>query len=381
VSRIRPVVGLPTLTWLRAFEAAARTSSFAAAAAELNLTSGAISYQIRALEAYLGFALFERLPRGVKLTPMGVAYLPPVRKAFEELADSTVGLFGGSERVQITVHAPVSLAALWLAPELPAFAVANPSIDVRLSSVIWDNAVLDEAYARHHAGAKPGQYVMLAVSDSGVGMAPGTLAHIFEPFFTTKEVGKGTGLGLATVYGVVKQSGGYIWVDSKPGKGSTFQIFLPRIEEAVAPVADNKSPTATLQGTETVLLVEDADALRKLARSFLLEHGFSVLVASNGEEAAQVAKSFNGPIHLLLTDVVMPGMNGRALSDHLHPQRPDMKVLYMSGYTDSFIAGHGVLEEGMHLLHKPFTEDVLIGKIREVLDQKAARVPTPVLQS
>ncbi len=145
MTQIRPVVGLPTLTWLRAFEAAARTSSFAAAAAELNLTSGAISYQIRALEAHLGFALFERLPRGVKLTPMGVAYLPPVRKAFEELADSTVGLFGGSERVQITVHAPVSLAALWLAPKLPAFSIANPSVEVRLSSVIWDNAVLDEA--------------------------------------------------------------------------------------------------------------------------------------------------------------------------------------------------------------------------------------------
>jgi LysR family transcriptional regulator, glycine cleavage system transcriptional activator len=145
LSQIRPVVGLPTLTWLRAFEAAARTSSFTAAAAELNLTSGAISYQIRALEGHLGFALFERLPRGVKLTPMGVAYLPPVRKAFEELADSTVGLFGGSERVQITVHAPVSLAALWLAPKLPAFSLANPSIDVRLSSVIWDNAVLDDA--------------------------------------------------------------------------------------------------------------------------------------------------------------------------------------------------------------------------------------------
>ena len=145
MSQVRPVVGLPTLTWLRAFEAAARTSSFAAAASELNLTSGAISYQIRALEGHLGFALFERLPRGVKLTPMGVAYLPPVRKAFEELADSTIGLFGGSERVQITVHAPVSLAALWLAPKLPAFGDANPSIDVRVSSVIWDNAVLDEA--------------------------------------------------------------------------------------------------------------------------------------------------------------------------------------------------------------------------------------------
>jgi LysR family glycine cleavage system transcriptional activator len=142
---IRPVVGLPTLTWLRAFEAAARTSSFAAAAAELNLTAGAISYQIRALEAHLGFALFERLPRGVKLSPMGVAYLPPVRKAFEELADSTVGLFGGMERAEITVHAPVSLAALWLAPKLPAFSAKHPTIDVRLASVIWDNAIPDEA--------------------------------------------------------------------------------------------------------------------------------------------------------------------------------------------------------------------------------------------
>ncbi|MGA2342341.1 MAG: LysR substrate-binding domain-containing protein [Steroidobacteraceae bacterium] len=141
----RPVVGLPTLTWLRAFEAAARTGGFTAAATELSLTSGAISYQIRALEAHLGFALFERLPRGVKLTPMGVAYLPPVRKAFEQLADSTLGLFGGSERGEITVHAPVSLASLWLAPKLPAFMAAFPTIDVRLSSVIWDNAVPDEA--------------------------------------------------------------------------------------------------------------------------------------------------------------------------------------------------------------------------------------------
>lgn len=139
------MVGLPTLAWLRAFEAAARTSSFSRAAAELNLTSGAISYQIRALERHLGFALFERLPRGVRLTPMGVAYLPPVRKAFEELADSTVGLFGGADRAQITVHAPVSLGALWLAPRLPSFMLANPSIDVRLASVIWDNAAPDEA--------------------------------------------------------------------------------------------------------------------------------------------------------------------------------------------------------------------------------------------
>ncbi len=145
LNKVRPVVGLPTLAWLRAFEAAARTSSFSAAAAELNLTAGAISYQIRALERHLGFALFERLPRGVRLTSMGVAYLPPVRKAFEELADSTVGLFGGMERAQITVHAPVSLAALWLAPALPSFVASNPAIDVRLASVVWDNAVPDEA--------------------------------------------------------------------------------------------------------------------------------------------------------------------------------------------------------------------------------------------
>ncbi len=145
MTRNRPVVGLPTLTWLRAFEAAARTSSFSAAAAELRLTSGAISYQIRALEAHLGFALFERLPRGVRLTAMGVAYLPPVRRAFEQLADSTAGLFGGSERGAITVHAPVSLAALWLAPKLPSFIGAHPSIDVRLSSVIWDNPGPDES--------------------------------------------------------------------------------------------------------------------------------------------------------------------------------------------------------------------------------------------
>ncbi len=145
MNKTRPLVGLPTLTWLRAFEAAARTSSFSAAAAELRLTSGAISYQIRALEAHLGFALFERLPRGVKLTAMGVAYLPPVRKAFEQLADSTVGLFGGSERGEISIHAPVSLASLWLAPKLPAFGAAFPGIDVRVSSVIWDNPVPEES--------------------------------------------------------------------------------------------------------------------------------------------------------------------------------------------------------------------------------------------
>jgi two-component system cell cycle sensor histidine kinase/response regulator CckA len=230
------------------------------------------------------------------------------------------------------------------------------------------NIELDEAYARQHPGAKPGRYVMLVVTDSGMGMSAETLAHIFEPFFTTKEVGKGTGLGLATVYGVVKQSGGYIWVSSEIGKGASFQIFLPRVEESAAPNVARTAPAENSQGTETVLLVEDADALRKLARSFLVDHGFEVITASNGEEAVQVAMNHNGHIDLLLTDVVMPGMNGRVLADRLLSKRPGLKVVFISGYTDSFIAGHGVLEPGTHLLHKPFTEDALIRKIREVLD-------------
>jgi PAS domain S-box-containing protein len=239
------------------------------------------------------------------------------------------------------------------------------------------NVEFDDAYVRHHPGAKPGSYVMLAVADTGIGMSAETLVHIFEPFFTTKEVGKGTGLGLATVYGVVKQSGGYLWVDSALGKGSVFQMFLPRVEESVTKIVSNAPPLEALRGGEIVLLVEDADALRKLARSFLQERGFKVLTAAHGEEALRVAAGHKGPIDLLLTDVVMPGMNGRALAEHLLPKRPGMRVLYISGYTDSFIAGHGVLEAGTHLLHKPFTEQALIAKVREVLD---APVAAPALE-
>jgi PAS domain S-box-containing protein len=243
------------------------------------------------------------------------------------------------------------------------------------------NVDLDEMYARHHPGAKPGRYVMLAVTDSGLGMSAETLAHIFEPFFTTKEVGKGTGLGLATVYGVVKQSGGYVWVDSETGKGSSFQVFLPRVEETVAPTIVRDVPAENLKGAETVLLVEDADALRKLARSFLVDHGFHVLAAPNGEAAMEIASSHNGGIDLLLTDVVMPGMNGRHLADQLLSQWPALKVVFISGYTDSFIAGHGVLEAGTHLLHKPFTEDALIRKVREVLDAKRGNAGVPAVES
>ncbi len=229
------------------------------------------------------------------------------------------------------------------------------------------NFEIDQTYTRNHPGSKAGNYVLLAVTDTGTGMDPETLTHMFEPFFTTKERGKGTGLGLATVYGIVKQSNGYIWVNSAPGKGTSFEIYLPRY--AGQPAEEQKVDSEErLRGSESILLVEDAEPLRKLARRFLETGGFRVMSAGSGEEALEVAAGFGGIFDLLLTDVVMPGMNGRVLAEQLLPRQPGMKVLYMSGYTDSFIAGHGVLEIGTHLLHKPFTDEVLIRKVREVLD-------------
>src|ERR1017187_1651286 len=209
---------------------------------------------------------------------------------------------------------------------------------------------------------------MLVVTDTGTGMDSETQSHIFEPFFTTKERDKGTGLGLATVYGVVKQSSGYITVESETGKGAAFKIYLPRFEQPVTVPSKSSSAPLTIRGSETILLVEDAEPLRKLAHMFLRDNGYQVLTAADGSEAQQVAAQNVGPIHLLLTDVVMPGINGRVLAERLAPRHPAMKVLYMSGYMDSFIAGHGVLEEGIHLLHKPFTEEVLVRKVRELLD-------------
>ncbi|HEV3513211.1 MAG TPA: PAS domain S-box protein [Candidatus Sulfotelmatobacter sp.] len=230
-----------------------------------------------------------------------------------------------------------------------------------------ENAEMDTAFTREHPGSVPGQYVMLGVTDTGTGMDPEIQAQIFEPFFTTKGRDKGTGLGLATVYGIVKQSNGYIAVDSEKGKGASFKVYLPRIEQPVATKRESIQAAPTLRGSETVLLVEDAQPLRALAQLFLKENGYHVLTAADGAEAEQVAAQNPGPIHLLLTDVVMPGINGRVLAERLAPRHPDMKVLYMSGYTDSFIAGHGVLEAGTHLLHKPFTEEALVRKVRELL--------------
>ncbi len=235
--------------------------------------------------------------------------------------------------------------------------------------VLTANVEFDQAYVQRHPGSKLGKYVLLSVTDTGSGMDTETLAHIFEPFYTTKERGKGTGLGLATVYGVVKQSDGYIWVDSAVGKGSSFQIYLQR-NPGQSAAAEQKVPSKEdLSGTETILLVEDAEPLRNLAQTFLRAAGFRVLSAESGEQALEVAARHGATLDLLLTDVVMPGMNGRILAEQLSQRQPGIHVLYMSGYTDSFIAGHGVLDPATNLLHKPFTEDELIRKVRQVLDR------------
>jgi PAS domain S-box-containing protein len=231
------------------------------------------------------------------------------------------------------------------------------------------NVSLDEEYARFHAPLQAGEYVMLSISDTGLGMDSETQSHIFEPFFTTKGP-KGTGLGLSTVYGIVKQSGGYIWVYSEPGKGSTFKIYLPRVAERVEPaqVVVPEEPAFTAPGTETILLAEDEANLRYLARQFLEKQGYRVIEAADGAIAMQIAVAHEGIIHLLLTDVIMPGMNGRELAQRISEIRPNTKVLYMSGYTENVIGHNGTLDADVRLLQKPFTLRDLKSKVREVLD-------------
>jgi len=228
------------------------------------------------------------------------------------------------------------------------------------------NVDLDEDFARRHPPQLPGPYVLLAVSDAGIGMDAETQARIFEPFFTTKELGKGTGLGLSTVYGVVKQSGGFIWVYSELEEGTVFKIYFPCIEEAVRVEKPTIGSTGSLRGTETILLVEDQEALRELTRSLLAGSGYTVLEAEGPDKAVDIAKQHSGPIHLLLTDMVMPGMNGRELAERLAPIRPEMRAVYMSGYTR--FTHTELLDFNAPLLTKPFTRDALSAKVREVLD-------------
>jgi signal transduction histidine kinase/CheY-like chemotaxis protein len=230
------------------------------------------------------------------------------------------------------------------------------------------NVDLDEDYARRHPPQLPGAYVLLSVADTGMGMDAETQSHIFEPFFTTKEVGKGTGLGLATVYGVVRQSGGHIWVYSELGQGTTFKIYLPRAGQTAGLQHPLPSPAEYLRGSETVLLVEDEEALRELTRSLLEGAGYTVLEAELPEAAIEIALRHGGPIHLLLTDMVMPGMTGRDLGTKLAPIRPEMKVVYMSGYTGFTHAG--LADSEIALLGKPFTREKLLRKLREALESE-----------
>jgi len=232
------------------------------------------------------------------------------------------------------------------------------------------NTELDQKYASEHVSVKPGAYVMLAVSDSGIGMSPETVAHIFEPFFTTKG-GKGTGLGLATTYGIVKQSGGYIWVYSEPQQGTTFKVYLPMVQEPADADVVTRVKAVAPKGTETILLVEDDEAVRGLTEMVLKSYGYNVLVAEDPEHAQRISDSPNADIQLVLTDVVMPTMSGRELVRKLTTKHPHLRVLYMSGYTDNVITSGGVLEPGLAFLQKPFTPASLATKVREALDAMA----------
>ncbi|MCL4502494.1 MAG: PAS domain S-box protein, partial [Deltaproteobacteria bacterium] len=230
------------------------------------------------------------------------------------------------------------------------------------------NVNLDEAYGRNHSDFVPGPYILIGVTDDGLGMAPETVDHIFEPFFTTKEVGSGTGLGLSTVYGIVKQSGGFIEVVSKPGMGTTFKVFLPAVGDFLEYFEAKTSDEEPLRGSETILLVEDEEILRKLLKNALEINGYKVLEAHNGREAIEFCEQYSEPIHLMLTDVVMPQMSGRELAQRLMRLRPEIKVLYMSGYAEDVLFRQGVLDASLTFLQKPFRQHELTVKVRQVLD-------------
>jgi two-component system, cell cycle sensor histidine kinase and response regulator CckA len=233
------------------------------------------------------------------------------------------------------------------------------------------NIELTAAYATKHIGVEPGAFVVLAVSDNGHGMDAKTRERIFEPFFTTKEQGKGTGLGLSTVHGVINQSGGHILVYSEPGRGTAFKIYLPRVDAPKPAFRRVPAPVDVRRGAETLLLVEDEEEVRGLASDVLVESGYTVLEAATAEEAVRICEEHEGPISLLLSDVVMPNVSGPQLAKRLVHLRPEIQVLYMSGHTDEAIVHHGVLEPGTAFIEKPFTPEGLTGKVRDVLDAAA----------
>ncbi len=237
------------------------------------------------------------------------------------------------------------------------------------------NMDLDENYFRGHGFSEtPGSYVMLAVSDTGTGMDKETQEHIFEPFFTTKGVGKGTGLGLSMVYGIAKQNNGFIWVYSEPGQGTTIKIYLPKVKGDVGAEEKERTSVSKFSGSETVLIVEDDDSLRKFAHKALQQYGYKVLKAENGEDALRVSEAHDGSIDLLITDVVMPKVSGKETAERLQTLYPHIKIIFMSGYTDDAIVRHGVLTPGLNFIQKPFSPEGLARKVREVLDEAKASV-------
>ncbi|MEX2156902.1 MAG: response regulator [Gemmatimonadales bacterium] len=282
-----------------------------------------------------------------------------------------------SENIDLrTAYAP-KLAAARADPNQLEQVIMNLAINARDAmpeggtlTIETGNATLDATYAAHHLSVVPGEYVMLAVSDTGSGMDEDTKARIFEPFFTTKPPGRGTGLGLSTVYGIVKQSGGNIWLYSEPGKGTTFKVYLPAVDAAAEEPGKPAVNAVRKGGRETILVVEDDEQLRRLAHRALAGQGYAVLEADRGATALDIARRHKGRIDLLLTDVVMPDTNGRKLAEALLGERPGLRVLFMSGYPDGAIAHHGMLDDGVAYLAKPFTTEAVTRKVREILDTR-----------
>ena len=281
------------------------------------------------------------------------------------------------EDIELATHLPSGLGRVKADPGQIEQVIMNLVVNSRDAmpeggkiTIETANVDLDKTYARSHPGATPGPQVMLAVSDTGMGMGAETLTHIFEPFFTTKETGKGTGLGLATVYGIVKQSAGSIWAYSEPGRGSTFKIYLPRVDKTAREAEPAKARSELAKGSETILVVEDEEGVRSLVCETLASHGYKVLEARGADQALTIFEQYAEPIHLLLTDVVMPQVGGKELAKRLSTVHPEAKVLYMSGYTDNAIVRHGVLEGGTPFLQKPFVPRTLVQKVREVLDTR-----------
>src|SRR5437667_726691 len=279
-----------------------------------------------------------------------------------------------SENIALRTHLATDLAAARADPNQIEQVIMNLAINARDAmpeggslTIETGNATLDEAYTRQHVSVVPGEYVMLAVSDTGCGMDEHTKARIFEPFFTTKAPGRGTGLGLSTVYGIVKQSGGNIWLYSEPNKGTTFKVYLPAVQAAPEEIGKPAAAEPSPKGGGTVLLVEDDEQLRRLTHRALATQGYTVLVAERGSMALDIARRHRGPIDLLLTDVVMPDMNGPKLAEMLRVARPELRVLFMSGYPDDAITNQGMLEHGVAYLAKPLTTEGIARKVRDVL--------------